>query len=229
MARQQFREGGRPTVGGQDASVLVDTVSGRKASREQTAVRRERQRRHRLGRLENHPFSGEPIEMWRQAARRPVCPHPIGAEGVQRDDHEVQCGALDAARQVSQHARVHRKHIAQHRRCDDAARATGCSEQRQTTHRRQSPVAHVQYPYLSALSGSIRTSRCLALERVHAAFIVSGLRGPRDETWQHKCREENRARRELNVAHVPHCFRTKTGCRGGAARNVNTGPHRSRP
>jgi len=49
--------------------------------------------------IEDDAFAGQCIELRRAGVRAPVGADPIGARGIQRDDDEIQRGAVYAARE----------------------------------------------------------------------------------------------------------------------------------
>ena len=82
----------------EEAPVVTHAVLGGESPGEDAAVRRQRQRRHGLGLIEQHTFSGEPVEGGRGCVSGAVGTEMIGARGVEGDDDEIQGGAIDAAR-----------------------------------------------------------------------------------------------------------------------------------
>ena len=73
-----------------EAAVVPNPVRGRILPGEDRRVRRQRQRRHRLRLLEQHPLSRQPIQMRRLDIPEPIGPDPVRPRRVQRDQQHAQ-------------------------------------------------------------------------------------------------------------------------------------------
>ena len=73
-----------------EAAVVPNPVRGRILPGEDRRMRRQRQRRHRLRLLEQHPLSRQPIEMRRLDVGKAIRADPIRPRRVQRDQQHAQ-------------------------------------------------------------------------------------------------------------------------------------------
>ena len=86
-----------------EAAVVPDPVRGRILPREDRRMRRQRQRRHRLRLLEQHPLGCQPIKMRRLDVGKAIRTDPIRPRRIQGDQQHAQVIRPDPARKPTQH------------------------------------------------------------------------------------------------------------------------------
>src|SRR6185295_14323992 len=74
----------------QPGAELADSVRLGICSGEDSGVRDHRQRRLRIGVLENHALAGEAIKIWGESCFRAEEAHAIGARGAQGDEDYIR-------------------------------------------------------------------------------------------------------------------------------------------
>ena len=156
---EHFGKGVSAAPVAEHAGVVVNTVSRREAPCKQAGVGRKRQRRHRLGGFEENALFGEAIEMWCQAAPRSVRAKAIGAEGVERDDHQVQLITRSGHDEQAARARRHGEQKEErHCRLPSAGRrAAPCRQPRGARDR-----SHRDQDRIDAAPSNLRESGCTA-------------------------------------------------------------------